>query len=350
MLNEYQSNRTLNPKLWVGDELRPKLQEGFIKIAESFYDFLDIEQAPILDILIIGSNANYNWTQYSDIDLHVVVNYLEIGNNLYLVQNYLQAKKSIWNSKYPLKLKGMHIELYAQDLNETLHSSVGVYSLMHNQWVQKPKADVITINDDLIQQKAQPYIYEIDKLNLNDNELEDKIQDIQKRLRHLRQSGLDAAGEYSIENLAYKYLRNKGYIDRLKELAQRFTMNQLTIENAGHAVNVAEVLAKHVTKQNILDESGWEMVMNATRGVHDALGQWEHPGKCTMIPSGNITMKQVPHQVLGIDDTGHMQLMHPDQTYTYPGNQVFEIPRTPEWQTLIIQLINKIKNGGRYAK
>lgn len=349
MLNEYQSNQTLNPKLWIGDELRPKLREGFIKIAAAFYDFLDIEQAPILDIVLVGSNANYNWTDFSDIDLHVIVNYLEIGDNLYLVQNYLQAKKSIWNSKYPLKLKDMNIELYAQDLNETMHSSVGVYSLMHDQWIQKPKADLVIIDDDAIIKKAQPYVYEIDKLNTEDPDLAERIQDIQTRLRHLRQSGLDAAGEYSIENLAYKWLRNKGYLDRLKELAQRYTMNQLTLENAGQAVNVVDMLAKHVTKQNILDEMGWKQVMQQTNGIHDALGQWEHPGRCTMIPSNQITMKAVPHQVLGIDDTGHMQLMKPEQSYTFPGTQVFEIPRTAQWQTMIMKLVNKIRNGARYA-
>jgi hypothetical protein len=69
-----------------------------------------------------------------------------------------------------------------------------------------------------------------------------------------------------------------------------------------------------------------------------------------MIPSNNITMKQVPYQVLGIDDIGHMKVMHPEQNYTFPGSKVFEIPRTPEWQTMIMQLTNKIKNGGRYAK
>jgi len=350
MLNEYQSNNTLNPKLWIGDELRPKLCEGFIKIASAFYDFLDIEQTPILDIVLVGSNANYNWTEHSDIDIHIIINYLEIGDNLYLVQKYLQAKKSIWNSKYPLKLKGMHIELYAQDLNENLHSSVGIYSLMHKQWIQKPKPDIISIDDDAIKKKAQPYVYEIDKLNIEDYELEDKIQDIQQRLRDLRQTGLDSAGEYSIENLAYKYLRNKGYLDRLKELAQRFTMTQLTIENAGHAVDIIDMLAKHVTKHHVMDDSGWQHVMKHTNAVQDAMGQWKHPGKCTMIPSNNITMKNVPHQVLGIDDTGHMQLMHPEQTYTYPGTMVFEIPRTPQWQTMMIQLANKIKNGARYVK
>jgi hypothetical protein len=69
-----------------------------------------------------------------------------------------------------------------------------------------------------------------------------------------------------------------------------------------------------------------------------------------MIPNNSITMRNVPFKVLGIDDTGHMQLMHPEQEYTYPGSKVFEIPHTAQWQTVIIQLLNKIQNGSKYAK
>ena len=125
MIQEYITQKTLNPKLWSNGKLRKKLRAGFLKIANEFYKFLDVD-APVKDIIIIGSSANYNWTEHSDIDLHVVINYLKVGDNLYLVEKYLQAKKSIWNSKYPLTYKGMNIELYTQDSNENLHGSVGI--------------------------------------------------------------------------------------------------------------------------------------------------------------------------------------------------------------------------------
>lgn len=44
------------------------------------------------------------------------------------------------------------------------------------------------------------------------------------------------------------------------------------------------------------------------------------------IPSSHITMKDVPHQVLGVDNTGYTQLMKPGQDYSYPGEYVDEIP------------------------
>jgi hypothetical protein len=345
MLNEYETQHQLNPKLWTTNQcLSKKLRAGFMKIATAFHDSLEID-APILDVILIGSNANYNWTEHSDIDLHVVVNYLNVGDNLYLVQQYLQAKKSIWNSKYPLTYKGMNIELYAQDSNESLHGSVGIFSVMNNKWIRKPDADTISIDDELIQQKAQPYEFEINNIDTTDSNAESKIKRILVKLRNLRQAGLDAAGEYSIENLAFKYLRNKGLIDQIKVMLHRITSNRLIIDET-----IIDSLAQHVTKQRKLTETEWDMIIKKTGGVADSQGQWKHPGRCTMIPGNRITMQRVPYKVLGIDDTGHMQLMHPEQSYEYPGTRVFEIPHTPQWQTVMMQLLNKIRNGSRYGK
>lgn len=449
MIQEYTTQRTLNPKLWNDDELRPKLRAGFLKIANEFYKFLDVD-APVKDIIIIGSSANYNWTKHSDIDLHVVINYGQVGDNLHLVKNYMHAKKSIWNENYPLKFKGMNIELYAQDVNEKLHSTVASYSLMHDKWLTKPTADIVSIDDAIIQQKAEPYEYEIDSLKASDPQIEQKIQSIKNRLRHLRQTGLDAEGEYSIENMAYKHLRNKGYLERLKRLEQKVTMGRLSVENAVNEFNVPKMIDKgksqvkgfvdamknetletkhalkmildhingekltseewawvrgqmkdvvkmlglttvaiapggslvallakalkvdkymlpssfkksdekevteslimHVTKKKPLDAAGWDNIMKKTGAVETPRGQWEHPGRCTMIPSNAITMRNVAYPVLGIDDTGHMQMMQPEQQYEYPGSRVFEIPHTAQWQTMIMQLQNAMRNGTKYAQ
>jgi len=342
MINEYETQSTLNPKLWIDDQLKQAVRNGLLKIANHFYDFLEID-VKILDIILIGSNANYNWTKFSDIDLHVVVNYLKIGDNLHLVENYLYAKKSVWNANYPLTYKGMNIELYAQDSNENLHSSVGVYSVLHNKWLHQPNSHTISIDDDAIHQKAQPYEYEIDKLSESDPNLESNIKGILKRLQNLRKSGLEAEGEYSVENLAYKHLRNSGRLERLKELLRKNIMGSLSINDS-----VIRSLSDHISKRKTLTESDWLNIIRQTNGVEDSQGQWRHPGRCTMISGNSITMRNVLFNVLGIDDTGHMKLMHPEQDYTYPGNKVFEIPMTAQHKTWVVQLMNQIRNGADY--
>lgn len=229
MINEYQTQTELNPKLWDGDELKPKLKLGLLKIARAFYKSLGID-AEIKDITLTGSNANYNWSRHSDLDLHLIINYKDINDNEILVKELMNAKKSLWNNKYPLKYKGMNIELYAQDTNEP-HASTGVYSLFNSDWVNKPNSEMVSIDDHAIKRKAAPFKYEIDNLKLDDPKLLEKITSLKQRLKQLRKAGLDSIGEYSLENLAYKDLRNAGHLQRLNDLQQEGMFGQLQIES-----------------------------------------------------------------------------------------------------------------------
>lgn len=49
-----------------------------------------------------------------------------------------------------------------------------------------------------------------------------------------------------------------------------------------------------------------------------------------IIPSGRITMQNVPHPVLGIDNFGNKQMMQPGAEYQFPGETVFEVPAMKE--------------------
>lgn len=354
MINEYETRNTLNPKLWDGEQLHPKLRIGLVRIAKAFYKFLNIN-ANIKDILLIGSSANYNWTEHSDIDLHVLINYLDIDANYHVVNEYLHAKKSIWNTNYPLKYKGMHIELYAQDSKQEMHSTVGVYSVMKGKWIKKPSAETISVDDNAISSKAEPYEYEIDSLKLDDPKIEFKIHSIKQRLKDLRQTGLESEGEYSVENMAYKQLRNKGYLERLKQLEKKVTMSKLTVENVASErdmQDITEIITGHILGHSTMQRDDWHRVATATNAIVDLYGQWAHPGRCTIIPTedGRITMKQVEWPIFAFDETGHSVMMEPEQEYEFPGKTIFEIPHTAQWQTMIMQLQNAINNGSRYEK
>jgi hypothetical protein len=116
--------------------------------------------------------------------------------------------------------------------------------------------------------------------------------------------------------------------------------------------DITETLINHVSGKRKLESADWQSIIQKTNAVTDPRGQWDHPGKCTMIntPDGAITMKDVAHPVLGIDDTGHMLMMHPEHDYQFPGRNVFEIPHTAQYQTMIMQLQQSINNGGIDAK
>ena len=204
------------------------------------------------------------------------------------------AKKSIWNNNYPLEYKGMDIELYAQDWNDRLHSSVGQFSVMKNKWLKKPSSEIISVDDEVIDAKMAPLQYEIEQLSEKDPQLEYRVKHILQRLYKMRQTGLEAEGEYSIENLAFKKLRTKGLLARLKDMSKRITLSQLQIEQVVGRVKMDAIgdLAAHIAKRKTLDKNSWNNVLKYMNAIEDPRGQWDHPKQCTVIPSNQITMKK----------------------------------------------------------
>tara|TARA_Y100001972_G_scaffold108817_1_gene139139 strand:- start:58 stop:615 length:558 start_codon:yes stop_codon:yes gene_type:complete len=181
-----------------------------------------------------------------------------------------------------------------------------------------------------------------------DMDLLPRIERLKSRLKQMRQTGLEAEGEYSVENLAFKKLRNTGHLERLSQLAKTETMSQLQMENHSDDDKTDKIvgnLALHINKKKKMDKRDWNIVMKHLDAVEDQRGQWDHPNRCTMIPGNQITMQNVSYPVLGIDDTGYKQVMNPEQNYTYPGTRVFEIPITPKFKLLLSKLNNYIKMG-----
>lgn len=228
-VSDFKPHKILSNVLWDGSELKENLRNTLYKIAIEFYLSLDID-APIKDIIITGSLANYNYTKVSDVDLHVLFDFSEIDENVELVKNYMSAKKSIWNDKHDIKIKGHDVELYGQDVNES-HHSTGVYSIMKNKWSTVPKTQSPNIDLPAVKKKSAGLMQIIDDLLDNESPSLKKIDALKEKIRNMRQAGLDRAGEYSVENLAFKVLRNSGYIERLYNKAVEVFDKSLSVES-----------------------------------------------------------------------------------------------------------------------
>lgn len=220
LLSEYTLNDTLNPKIWENGQIKPKLLKALLKIAKKFYQDIDT-QAPLEDITLTGSSANYNWTDYSDIDLHLLVDFSKLKDPE-TSKAYFSSKKNEFNTNYNLKYQNHPIEVYIQDINEP-HAALGVYSLLNRSWIKKPKKENIDIPDSEIDRKAQPLIDRINDLLSNPSVTTEDIQLLKDKIKQFRKSGLDAKGEYSLENLAFKKLRHEGYLEKLKDLDTKVT-------------------------------------------------------------------------------------------------------------------------------
>jgi len=224
----------LCPKLWEDDDLRPKIVEKLCAIADDFAAEYSIDRDMIEDVILTGSLANYNWNEYSDIDIHLIVDFSQTHDDTDLVAEYYKLAKAVWNNDHTIRICGHEVELYVQDSTEK-HYSTGVYSLWDEDWIVKPKrGSAATPDEKQVDDKADGYISQINNLEILADEegtnVSDEVQNLKNKIRTMRQSGLQAGGEYSLENLVFKKLRNEGHLQRLSGLRKKAYDTRMSME------------------------------------------------------------------------------------------------------------------------
>lgn len=210
--NNIAYNDQLSPKAWSGDRIRPEVRYKLLQTAKAFIGYLDIPGFRVLDIVLTGSMANYNYTNYSDFDVHVVTQYADLQCDD-LAEAFYRAKKQLWNDQHDVVVRGHDVEMYVEDVDDP-PVSAGVFSLLDDRWLEEPDYDPPNINGSAVGLKVQDLIKQIESV-LKSADDPDDIRRLSNKLRDMRQAGLADAGEFSVENLAFKVLRNQGYIDRL---------------------------------------------------------------------------------------------------------------------------------------
>jgi predicted nucleotidyltransferase len=226
----------LYPKFWdtntkkLNGNIRMKLKE----IAENFVKGFDYP-IKIKDIILTGSIANYNWTQYSDVDLHVLVDFSEIPDEyMDAFRDYFDAKKQIWNKTHNISIIGHEVEIYIQDSNEP-HYSTGVYSITNDKWNTEPVFTKQDIEYEEVSEKTEYFVDQINKVaelfaKQDFQKAKTGADNIRNKIKKYRQAGLEKDGEYSTENLVFKMLRNGGYLETLSNLKIQSVDREMGIE------------------------------------------------------------------------------------------------------------------------
>lgn len=222
----------LSPKIWVGMQLKQEVLKALRKIAEEFIETLQVPPQSVKDVIITGSLCNYNYTKYSDVDLHIVLDYSEICDDCpaFNLDDCMKAKKSLWNDRHEITIYGMDVELYAQDAKETITGNAGVYSIMTDSWLKRPVKEKVEYDERLIMDKAKHIMYEIDSFVDDASNDFDGIQKLKDKIKNMRKSGLERAGEFSVENLVFKILRNTGYMEKLYDYEINKKDEELSLE------------------------------------------------------------------------------------------------------------------------
>jgi predicted nucleotidyltransferase len=211
--------------------MKDKIREQLLIIADDFIEFLGVDFY-IHDVILTGSLANYNWSEYSDADLHILIDFDETNNDKKLLKEFFDTKKNLWNNNHNVKVKNYDVEVYVQNIHEK-HISSGVYSILHNHWIIEPDKVKYKIDKRKILQKGDEFMSLIDDLikkSKKNLDVMDNVIKLKKKIKNFRQIGLDNDGEYSYENLTFKLLRRNNYIEKLFTLDNDLTDKKLTIK------------------------------------------------------------------------------------------------------------------------
>ncbi len=248
-------NDQLNQIFWKDNIFNAEIRTKLLQIAHDFYADLKID-APIEDIQLTGSLANYNWTKHSDLDIHVIMDLSIVNPDLELVKTAMEGLKTTWNQRHPVNIHGFDVELYAQDINQ-LHLASGLYSLMKNEWLREPEFNPPTIDPKDVDLKADAYIFAIKQMisDLKDstpdeaNDIMERASVLKKKISKSRDENLThKGGEFSIENLVFKRLRNEGWIGKLIDI-KAHAYSRIYSEPTG------AIDSKFATEADVLDES-----------------------------------------------------------------------------------------------
>lgn len=216
-------NKRLNPKIWKDSGLDPLVVAKLKEIAIAFEEFVGVD-LDVVDLTITGSNANYTWTEYSDLDLHIVI----AGQPSDEERELYTAKKALWAEQHNITVRGLPVECYIQG-DEESHHSTGVYSLLHGSWLIEPKKIKPSVDDKAIDAKKDDIERLIEQALLTKDL--DKLRAVKDKINKMRKAGLARAGEWSTENLVFKILRNLGLIDQIADKIRELEDQELSLEN-----------------------------------------------------------------------------------------------------------------------
>lgn len=241
ILSSFKLQENLNPKIWYlakGEKsiehMIPKVRKKLLDITNEFSNYLH-EDLIVSDVVMTGSLANYNWSEFSDVDLHLIIDFSQFDDKqVEIFKELFKLKKTLFNSRHDIRIYNFEVELYAQDEKE-IHYSTGMYSVLFDEWIFYPKKDRVEIDKDTLLDKVNSWTESIDNTiesAENKKELEDAMKLVEKlkeKLKVYRAIGLEDKGEFSYENLVFKFLRRNGYIQKLFDFEDEIIDKSLSL-------------------------------------------------------------------------------------------------------------------------
>lgn len=232
-LKSFTIQKHLNPKFWKDGHLDSRVRMKLLDIADDFIKYMGIDWVEPKDIVMTGSLANYNWHEkYSDIDLHIIMDYSEIADNETIVDNYLYSQKELWNKDHDgISIYGFPVECFVENSESNDGVESGVYSLEKDEWIEKPNREHLStykVNKGEIRKKIAWYINKVDELEFLYNEADDEFKKrkvyrkaciLWDKIKAERTNGFENSdNEMNPGNIVFKALRRRDCIERITKI------------------------------------------------------------------------------------------------------------------------------------
>lgn len=231
---EVEYHKSLNPQFWLNNHLKSSIKKNLLNLGKYYFKTLELDpKVELKDIIFTGSLANYNYTDLSDIDLHLVIEYKDVSDDIEFVKNYFLQKRAAWEVSNDVKINGYPVEIYVQDVDEQNVGKGGIYSILNNKWIKKPKYKLPEVDRHLVTQKVNKYLDILNKISIMKDSLK-KIESYNKVLKKIKKERGEATqteGEFSVNNLVFKVLRNKKVFDVLKNNKKEIINNVFSINS-----------------------------------------------------------------------------------------------------------------------
>ena len=220
-ISNLEPNQSLHSDFWNNKVLNKAVQGKLTDHANDIMEQIQISEF-IEDIIITGSIASYNWHSLSDVDLHFLFDFKNINEDTELVKKMLDLTRMKWNKDHKIMIFGHEVEIYFQDVNEP-HESLGTYSILRREWIENPQMPSKKHDKSAIAMKAGSILREIDRIQelFAEKRFKESFEyskTLKKKIKNMRSIGLSGEGVYSVENLAFKVLRNNDKLSLLSFL------------------------------------------------------------------------------------------------------------------------------------
>ena len=262
----FKMNDELNPVIWDKDKkMKEEISDTLLQIAKDYFISLKIN-IPVKDITMTGSLSNYNWSKYSDVDLHIIIDLDKMGDKKDMIKDLLDAKTRAWNDKHNITVKGYDVELYLQ-LHDQGHFSTGVYSVLNDEWVIEPKIQDDTIDKKNVVKKYNSIVNTVNDIHKDFVKKKDykdvvsRLESLSDKIKKTRTAGLEGKGEYSLENIVFKLLRRNNIMEKIGNLLAKAYDESMSID---------EELIKPIIEEDV-DPNISGLANMFTAGVEDAI-------------------------------------------------------------------------------